>query len=178
MINLTGAADKGTVGLNWTAVSEVTIQSFIIERSTNLNNWSALANIPGAGNSINNAYQYTDANPVSGTNYYRIKQLDVNGNFSYSNVLAINFERNTLSVTPNPFNEFINISFVDALTIEGSLDSDLDVSIHDVLGKLWFHSNVNHINGTIHIEPNLPNGTYIITVQSISFVEQMKVIKK
>jgi len=177
IIAFTGAIEQGSVRLNWVTTSELTTQEYQIEHSNNSSIWSVKGNVAAVGNSFN-TYQFTDNNPDKGTNYYRIKQIDVNGNLSYSDVLAINVYGSTLSITPNPFNEFINISFVEALNIEGNLDSEVDVSIHDLLGKLWYHSNVIHSNGAIHIEPELPTGTYIISVQSQSFVEQMKVIKR
>ena len=90
IINFNATSDNDHIDLTWSTASENNNDYFTIEKSNDGINFESLANIDGAGNSntlIN--YSYIDKNPFEGLNYYRLKQTDFNGNFIYSNVVAL-----------------------------------------------------------------------------------------
>jgi hypothetical protein len=93
-----------TVDLEWASLSEFNHLEFVVERSIDQKSWNSIGNVPSAGNgNIRRVYQLTDPHPFSGQNFYRLKQIDVEGRISYSSVVRINTSvTKVLSVFPNP----------------------------------------------------------------------------
>lgn len=107
---------EGTINkLIWITMSEVNNDYFTLEKSADGINFTPFDKINGAGNStIELDYSAYDYQPFSGISYYRLKQTDYNGAFSYSNIVALDNGLNTISVEnmyPNPTNDFINFDF-------------------------------------------------------------------
>ena len=96
------------VELSWTTTSETDNAFFTIERSPDGKDFIFVATISGAG-SVNslNEYHYLDHKPLPGTSYYRLKQTDVNGIFTYSPVKVIYLETANagIQIFPNPVSE-------------------------------------------------------------------------
>ncbi|MGB0431755.1 MAG: hypothetical protein ACPGLV_14875, partial [Bacteroidia bacterium] len=93
------------VMLTWQTAMEINNDRFEIERLALGENWTPIGEIKGAGNSVDVLrYSFVDLNPVNGINYYRLKQVDFNGEFEYSNVLNVEFTPaiHDFSVYPNP----------------------------------------------------------------------------
>lgn len=91
--------------LKWATASEVNNHFFTIERSRDSRIFEAVDNVAGQGNSRELVeYAFTDEQPYQGVSYYRLKQTDLDGAFTYSNVVAVNFSPGlaTLNVYPNP----------------------------------------------------------------------------
>jgi len=149
------------VDLTWVTASEINNDYFVIERSTNANDWSPLDSLDGAGNS--NAvlsYHYPDNNPYSGTSYYRLKQRDFDGTSSYSNVEVVNFEGlEIISLFPNPSQGEVSIS------IKSSATGTLELKAYDSVGKLVSNEvfQVNEGVSTITTQINAADGKYFIS---------------
>jgi hypothetical protein len=80
---------SNNVELFWSTASESNNRGFEIERSTTGNNWTRIGFVPGVGNSqILQKYTYTDKGLSNGRYFYRLKQVDLDGRFSYSRVLS------------------------------------------------------------------------------------------
>jgi hypothetical protein len=78
------------VKLAWQTVAEKENDFFILERSADAVHFKEIGRKKGAGNSsISVSYSFTDQEPLSGTSYYRLKQTDFNGNFSYSPIRSV-----------------------------------------------------------------------------------------
>src|SRR5690606_28275696 len=90
--------------LDWTTENETGFKGFDIERSTDGINWTRLAFVPGNGGTSVNRYSYYDNNPSSGTNHYRLRMMDYDGNERYSWIehVEINQTVSGLRVLPNP----------------------------------------------------------------------------
>lgn len=118
-----------TVEIEWQTASETNNDYFTIERSIDGTSWEEIKRIDGAGNSSTSLnYSVVDKNPFTGISYYRLKQTDFDGNYSYSQIKSINFntlEQLSLSIYPNPTNNIITVEGADAETI----------TIYNVLGK-------------------------------------------
>ncbi len=172
LIAFTAEMMNETVVLNWTTVVETNNKKFIIERSQNLSNWVAIGEVAGNGNTtalVN--YSFTDNAPLNGLTYYRLKQVDNNGTYSNSNVVVIEQTKGQLvNIGPNPFDE--------ALTITTNIKGSLDISIHDVLGRLLYQAKQKVEDGKLLLHPELASGAYVITIQTDAFVEQQRIIKK
>ena len=94
--------------------------------------FTALGIIKGAGNSTQeNNYSFTDDSPGKGIIYYRLKQNDFDGKFSYSQVIAVKINQNIngLSIFPNPAQETLNYQFE-------SNGGDMNIKVLDSAGKV------------------------------------------
>jgi hypothetical protein len=166
------------VNLNWTTASESNNDYFTIERSTNLEQFEALAQVPGSGNSYTSkSYAYTDKQPLKGLAYYRIKNTDKNGKFNYSEVKAIGYEHNLMSVAVNPVPAQKNIS-VSFTAIE---KMNYALSIYNAEGRLMLTKNLEAENGTndnsIDIS-ELPPGIYQLMLSNDHELERTKFVKE
>jgi len=103
--------NQNTIVLNWSTATELNNESFEIEYSSDGKIFEYLSEIPGAGTSyeINN-YTYRHVNTSSGISYYRIKQIDFDGNYSYSEIRHTSIHKNSqFSIFPNPTRETLYI---------------------------------------------------------------------
>jgi len=115
--SFTAAIQNKSVVLNWATATEINNYGFEVERSFDKVNWNKIGFKNGYGNSNSvKDYSYIDNDITkNGMYYYRLKQIDNNGNYEYSNVIEVNvnipvkFE--VLQNYPNPFNPITNISF-------------------------------------------------------------------
>ena len=83
---------NNAASLQWFTNMEQNSQSFIIERSADGKNFTAIGSVRAAGNSNSRkAYSYDDAAPLKGNNYYRLKQVDLDGKSAYSEIRTLNF---------------------------------------------------------------------------------------
>ena len=129
------------VELKWATATEKNNSKYIIERSKNSHEWENMLAINGAGNSVSpNYYRAVDSTPLPGLSYYRLKQIDWDGSFEYSNIEAVNWEKTwgQVSVFPNPATENITLEFYNPHFENQS------VYIFDATGKLISeHQNIN-----------------------------------
>lgn len=90
--------------IKWITLSEVNNDYFTIEKSTDLINWQIVSRIKGAGNSVvTQEYTHLDINSPEKTKYYRLKQTDFDGKFSYSTIETIEIDATqTIKLYPNP----------------------------------------------------------------------------
>ncbi|HEY8402775.1 MAG TPA: sugar-binding protein [Cytophagaceae bacterium] len=159
-----------TVLLNWATVSEVDNDKFIIERSVDLDNWQQVGEVGGAGkvNSVT-LYNYQDYSPYNGLSYYRIKQIDLNGKYTYSKAIAVESYPYSVHVSPNPFVDELSIHY-DALGI-------VEITITDLAGKIVHSSQVNNESGKVNISPSLDAGVYMLKIRQEDYIENIKVIR-
>ena len=104
---------EGAVDLTWSTAMEVNNKLFTVERSQDGITYTAVTEVPGAGNS--NAvlnYSAVDEHPYTGTSYYRLQQTDDNGQLTYSRVVVINVAANVaLRLYPNPARTNLQLTF-------------------------------------------------------------------
>ncbi|MBP9688604.1 MAG: SBBP repeat-containing protein, partial [Bacteroidia bacterium] len=90
---------------SWSTASELNNNYFSIERSLDSEHFENIGAVNGKGYSINTIkYSFIDNNPFKGISYYRLKQVDFNGNFEYSKIVSVNFENTNpnIELYPNP----------------------------------------------------------------------------
>jgi len=120
-----------SVRTNWQTASEINNDFFTIERSQNGINWRKIARINGAGNSSSIlSYSFIDQKPLFGTSYYRLKQTDFNGVFTYSRIRTVHInqlETSQIKIYPNPSD--------NRISIEGDSFELEQIKIYNVLGK-------------------------------------------
>ncbi|GAB3202567.1 hypothetical protein ABID22_002699 [Pontibacter aydingkolensis] len=106
LTSFTGLPTQNGITLNWSTASEENNSHFEVERSADGQAFEQIAKVNGNGNSsIAINYTYLDINPLQGTNYYRLKQVDYDGQFEYSKTIAVSNDRATamqVTMAPNP----------------------------------------------------------------------------
>ncbi len=114
LLDFTAQKKDKTVDLNWQTASEKDNAGFELERSSDTEDWARIGFVESQGNSNGlQEYSHLDIAPLSGNNYYRLKQIDLDGQFEYSTIRHVLFiEDNTvaLSVYPNPSSGQFTIS--------------------------------------------------------------------
>lgn len=161
------------VYLSWITLSEQNNALFIIEKSTNGTEWTTLSTLAGAGNSSElKSYEMWDFNPTFGLNYYRLKQVDFDGSFTYSEIRSVDFNATHALIFPNPSQGLI--------TIHG-IDQHLEtILIYDALGRIVYERKIPEGELKMQIDLSfLPNGSYQIVLKSELYNEsQLLVISR
>jgi hypothetical protein len=144
--------------LEWQTATELNNKGFDVESSKNAFEFNKIAFVDGAGNSntIKN-YQLSIVNPQNA--YYRLRQVDFDGTFSYSNIIFVkgsdNSNENIVTIYPNPSSEYINIEINDNKISQSQIEG---VVIYNLIGQKM-ETKVE--NDKINIS-SLANGTYFI----------------
>jgi len=165
-------SDNESVQLKWVTASEVNSKLFIVERSTDGENYSAIGDVQARGNSsVLNIYNYVDRNPdLNKNNYYRLKMVDLDGTWAYSNIQTINFndyligskESVKLNVYPIPANNFVTVELPET-------EMNYTFSIKNITGNTIIEPmDLNNENGsaTISLEEIKSAGIYFIEIIS------------
>ncbi len=114
--SFSASANGNTVTLNWTTATETNNSGFDIERSPDNNNFSKIGFVSGFGTTTeSNSYTFMDNPQKEGTYYYRLKQVDLNGRFKYSNSTEVKVTSPMMYSLdqnyPNPFNPTTKIDY-------------------------------------------------------------------
>jgi hypothetical protein len=152
--------NENTVLLQWSTTSESNNDFFTIERSEDGSNFEKVANVPSSGNSnTKQDYTLTDYKPYQGISYYRLRQTDKDGKFSYSQIEKIAISNTTFSATasPNPTRDIVQ------LKINEETNKKLNYLLIDINGKVLMKENIINRVTPINLS-NLSQGTYILKV--------------
>jgi len=183
-LNINAVKAGKDIAVNWTTLTEINNDRFEIERSVNGVDFEKVGEKSGAGNSFApKDYHFTDVDAaitLSGTVYYRIKQIDFNSSFEYSKMVAVDLSgsatvKGVESVYPNPFNNYVT------LQISTTAEEKVPYTITDQFGKVVYSGLVSVTSGTgvysIDGLNSLAQGVYIISINGKAFSSQHKVTK-
>jgi titin len=166
---------SNTVFILWSTANELNNKFFEIERSKDGISFSSIGSVLSQGNTngIKN-YQFIDAQPEEGYNYYRIKQVDIDGRYSYSEIKTVNNQSNAseLAVWPNPSTGIFNYT---ANTINAFI-----IEVYSSLGNLVLTESINSGNENLIHQVDLSNlstGIYQIKVITSESIKYSQVIK-
>ena len=151
----TATKQNQTALLQWTTAQEQNTRNFTVQHSANGINWAGIGLLPatGSSNSASN-YNYVHSNPVSGINYYRILQTDMDNRYSYSAIRTLKFTK-----TDEPFTIIGNPVTNDVLTLQVNIT--INLALYTADGKLLWQQQVNA--GTKNIDVSrYAKGTYFL----------------
>ena len=158
----TATSLEESVLLEWTTASEENNDYFAIERSIDGVTWKVLGNVGGAGTtSATHYYSFEDTKPVLGISYYRLKQVDFNGEYTYSSVKCINRPANADKM----YKAYVNKD-IDAFIVQGEEIAACNIEVYNNLGIKMTNLSFNPIS-TDKVVINvgqLPIGTYFIKI--------------
>lgn len=173
-LDFSAEKEAQTVLLEWTTALEINNDYFEIERYNPENeSFEVIGEINGSGNSTSIIdYHFIDENPLEGENIYRIKQVDFDLQYDYSDTQAVLFIPNVASaIFPNPGNgEQITI------TLEKSV-SAVSISVFNVNGSLVYEETKNFTEReTINFEKKLKPGVYHLQINSGQLISNHKFV--
>ena len=131
LMNFRATKYLSSATLDWQTTSELNNSYFEIQKSADVLLWQTIGEVKGNGTtSVRQDYSFTDHQPYAGLNYYRLKQVDFNGDHEISKVLSINFEKRvTASISPNPV---VSELFIDIGKAENEI---FKVSLFNLQGQ-------------------------------------------
>ena len=184
LISFTHRIVNGKVILDWVTATELNNLGFEIQRSIDNNIFVTVGFVEGRGNSTTNQYYSFTDESIAGKVYYRLKQVDYNGSYNYSDVIEVNgVTVSTMQLEqnyPNPFNPATTIKY--QLGNDGFVNLKVFNSLGEEVAELvnQFQKGGSHqvIFDTRHSGKvrNLPSGMYIYKLTSGNFVESKKML--
>ena len=173
LLNFSATSERERVRLDWTTASEINNDYFTVEKSIDGRIFYPIGEVDGANNSTTkNEYYLDDIRPTYGISYYRLKQTDYDGQFTYSDIVPVNYKKSfkQYSVFPNPA--------ADNAYIVGESMGGSEVIIRNTEGGLI---NTLHIDGSKQIISlpisELPQGIYFIEVRSAYDSQYLRLVK-
>lgn len=168
LISFTANRTKNNIKLIWNTENEKKVKQFLVERSTNGLEFSTVGSI-AATNKEAASYAFYDNDPIAISSkqklYYRIKMMDIDGKFSYSNVVVVGpvKDQSGLMIYPNPVKgRRLNVKLNQPF-------QNVQVKIIDAVGRIHSALNKNtlHSNGQLTIDVgNLSKGLYLLKVEA------------
>ncbi|TDB67300.1 T9SS type A sorting domain-containing protein [Arundinibacter roseus] len=171
LLEFTGGSGPTSILMQWSTSEETANKGFEIMRSTNSKSWERIGYVAGSGDSKSTkSYDFEDLAPKMGINYYRLRQLDLDGGNEESRIIAVRFlGENAFMVYPNPVENDLSIR----------MPAGTDIQKVQVLNAAGQPMNVN-LNPAYGLSlATLPSGLYFVEVQTLDggrFME--KIIKK
>jgi photosystem II stability/assembly factor-like uncharacterized protein len=179
LTSFTAASQNHQVALNWATASELNNSGFEIQRKSNNSDFITVGFVKGIGTSTNqNEYSYLDKNLSDGIYSYRLKQVDFNGSFEYSNAIEVDvksLDNYSLEQNyPNPFNPSTKIAFIltektnAKIVVMNAIGEEVAVLLNEVQEQGYHQVDFN--------ASNLPSGIYFYTLQTGNFTATKKMI--
>ncbi len=138
------AINNKTSEIKWSTESEVNNEYFEVMRSKDGNTFESIGRVePKSDGATEHSYEYTDNTPYLGNNYYKIKQVDYDGKYTYSDTKTVSFklDQKNITVFPNPIRDQFT------LNIASFNSSQVQAQIHNSAGALVFNKEI-HIEGS------------------------------
>lgn len=152
--------DQKQVLLSWETSLEENHDYFEIQRSGDLERFTALDQISGLGDSYTQqAYAVIDAQPLSGTSYYRLKEVDRSGRFTYSDIVSVDFisDFEAIDISPNPADQF---------TIISGVSKEHQIDLLDTNGKIL--QSLSRMEGNARLDvSSLTPGAYLVRIVNL-----------
>lgn len=173
LLSFTGHEVENTHVLDWKTSMELNSSHFVVEHSVNATSFAELGMITAAGESkVEKSYQFVNRKPLYGDNFYRLKMVDIDGKFKYSNVILLKYLKNNTSIAvyPNPTAEQLNV------TIQGDTkNQQVQCQILDMQGKLLQNHEANLDGNTLTFDVSqYANGLYFMRIHFQNNTEIVK----
>ncbi|MCW9098402.1 MAG: M14 family zinc carboxypeptidase [Ignavibacteriaceae bacterium] len=194
LISFTADVNENKVFINWQTATETNNKGFEIERASSSTTpshqgWELIGFVDGNGTTTEPMnYSFIDKNVSAGTYQYRLKQIDFDGSFKYSNIIEIEIsspsEFSLEQNYPNPFNPTTKIKFIIPASgnpflgrARGGL---VTLKVYDILGnEIATLVNEEKLAGTYEVDFNgtqIPTGVYFYKLQAGNFVQIKKMV--
>ncbi len=176
LIDFTGKIDNQNVQLQWKTADEVNTDHFVVEHSTDGLTFSPVGTIAAAGNSTHQPKQYhfLHTSPNTGVNYYRLKMVDADEQFTYSKTINVVLSKTeaTLAIHPNPVIE-------NALITHQPASNNSQITLTDMSGRIirTIRPENNSVQTNISMI-NLPAGKYLVIFKNGLIQQTISLLKQ
>jgi hypothetical protein len=163
---------NNNVLVEWATAQEINSSYFEVQRSENGNDWNTIAKVTAAGNTtLNHSYSYTDKNISAQLVYYRIRQVDIDGNFVITPVRVLKNENVSSEVSANVASNSIYLHFTD------QIKTNVIVRLISMGGQMVSQKILNEPIGQVILPvENEMRGIYVVTItdgQALKFSKQI-----
>jgi len=157
---------NSSIAVQWQVENQLNIKQYIVEKSTDGINFTEVATVTATGNNQSTiTYNWLDASPVNGANYYRAYSIDNTGAVAYTQIVKVDISsgNSSIAVYPNPVtNGTIN------LEMKNMPQGLYNVRFLNEIGQLIFNKTINHTEGTsaetISYDKNISKGSYQLEI--------------
>jgi hypothetical protein len=148
------------VQLSWSTTMELNNKGFDIQRSVDGSNWTVITTVPGRGNSnIPNQYSYTDKNMTAAQAYYRIRQADFDGRFSYTTIKAIRSNQQVPVTKVYACNRQVMVEF------NSPVNNAFEVQVVSLSGQVMTRRNYPQSAYRVSVDmTNVHTGIYVVRI--------------
>lgn len=178
LLSFNAVKSAASVDIFWEVASEVNNDKYLLERSTNGVDFEVIGTLKGRGTTASySKYTFVDNSPAPGINYYRLKQVDFSGAFSYSQLVSLKVSTPRVQLKdlhPNPVGK--SLSYV--LSVPDNSSSVIEIV--DLSGRVVIKEEKNLPPGEQTVELDLSNlneGIYFLKVTQSGFNDFMKFVK-
>lgn len=172
-------SSRSDVILQWTTATELNNLGFEIQRKSQNSEYEAVGFLSGAGTTTESrTYFFTDSKLANGVYYYRLKQMDYDGAFTFSDEIVIEVDAPTEFALdqnyPNPFNPSTNINFslADAAVVKMAVYNLLGQQVAVILDEF----REAGLHSVTFNASDLPSGTYFYTIETPQFKQTKKML--
>jgi hypothetical protein len=178
MLSFSSSVLENDVNLKWETASELNNHGFEIERSFNNIAWTTIGFKEGKGTTTElQAYSFVDENLTAGQYQYRLKQIDFNGSFEYSDIVEADIAPSEFSLSqnyPNPFNPNTSIQYAI------SSRQFVSLKVYDILGNevatlVYEYKNAGSYSTEFNAS-QLASGFYYYQLRAGNYIETMKMV--
>ena len=179
LTSFTAVSQNQQVTLNWTTATEINNNGFEVQRSTSNSEFLTVGFVKGAGTTTSQQeYSFTDKNMIDGIYSYRLKQIDFNGVYEYSNAIEVDvrsLDNYSLEQNyPNPFNPSTKIAYIlkektnVKILVMNAIGEEVAVLINQTQEQGYHQLDFN--------ASNLPSGIYFYSLQTENYSETKKML--
>ncbi len=169
---------EDAVELRWQTVTEENNDLFIVERSRDARNYETLDSVDGAGNSFETLnYSFVDTNPLLARSYYRLKQIDFDGNYEYFGPITVNrtsINSSKIAISPNPAQAGTAIELITGAEEE----EYYEVRILTLEGQEISSGRQSGGRSIIFLEDDMNPGIYLLELSAESFTTHQRLYIK
>jgi hypothetical protein len=182
LVDLSAKTRGQVIDVTWVTAKEEHLAYFAVQRSRDGKNFTDIGKVDAKGGNALQTYRFTDAYPVLGNNYYRLRQVDTDNSVTFSKVVVANLGNEATAATgeltlyPNPlegYQSMINVVVPEEVT------GSVRVSVVDMKGQPVYSRNHSTTGGrsiALTLGQRLPTGMYIVHVVSDAGIFQKKLV--
>src|SRR5690606_32780032 len=164
--NIKAYEKQAGIQVDWTVYQEDRVDGYDVERSANGTGFTKIGTITAQNSPNETQYQFFDAQPLAGVNFYRIVSKDLDGKLGYSNIVKVNLDKSVKDIVlyPNPVRGQ-HVSFQSSDLARGSYTVRIVTTGGVVLRSQQFMHTGGALNQTIQLPASIPAGMYAMQVE-------------
>lgn len=169
---------NGVISLQWSTATELNNNGFEIQRKESQSNWTTIGFVKGNGTTTSQKdYSFADRPSNSGIYSYRLKQVDYNGNYSYSSIINAEIVANEYKLNnnfPNPFNPSTTISYT--IPVDGFVKLNVYNAIGELVSEMVNENQTAGQHQVVFNANNFASGIYFAELKANDYVQRIKMM--